>query len=732
MAGGAGTPAQAIWYADLTYLLVIYSSRGLSIQALIGAAPGRRRRAALLCAALLATTLGESIFVYFELFSTSPPDISLADVCYDLFYTLLGLTLLPSASSWRLSKTFELLVGSVISVVVVGAYAWALFLADIALDQSTPVAVRIVTLSYPLLDLGLLTLVLLTLRSQYLSAAAACFAGGLGLYIVADLSYAFLSSRGAYVPGQWIDAAWTIGTAALAYGGWSLRRPGKFLERLKAPGGALFQRWLSALPYAAVLAACGLLIYQTAHPTPASLGVAWSSIVLFGLVMLRQALTFRDNLKLTRQAFHDPLTGLPNRAFFLKELEQHLLLARHTTPLPPLSLLFVNLNGFKLANDRFGHAAGDQVLRQAAQRMTRALQDGDTLARIGGDEFTILLSSAEHPEDARAVAAEIIRLLAEPFRVGQDYLRVTASIGLSHLKSGAETADSLQSQADLALYHAKANGKNTLCVFTPELTLALHARENLQRALHTALEHQEFELVYQPQLRGPELIGAEALLRWNSASLGAVAPGAFIPVAEDCGLILPIGQWVLESACRQAAAWHAAGRSLRVAVNVSPRQFAQSDFVLQVSQLLRRNALPGRLLEIELTERLVIHDFQDARVKIRALLELGVQVSLNDFGMGQSSLSQLMHLPVSGIKIDRAFVVGAEHNEGGRQIIEAIAAVARAMHLKVVAEGIETASQLAMVSALGCGAAQGFLLGRPMSPEQLEHWMNEHAGAATL
>ncbi len=726
-----GTPAQAIWYADLTFLLVIYASLGLSIVSWRAAPLQRRLSAGLLCAALLALSLGESTFVYFELFTTLSPDVSAADFFYYLFYALLGLLLTPYRASWRALKIFELLLDSVIIVVVVGSYAWALFLANTMLDQSAPLLVRLVTLSYPVLDLGLLALLLLTLRSRRLSAATAWYAGGLGVYIVADLAYAFLNSRGAYAPGQWIDALWTLGTAALACGGWSARQDTSAAKRF-APAASGLQRWLSLLPYAAVVAACGLLISQTAHPTPATLGVAWSSIVLFGLVMLRQALTFRDNLSLTHQAFHDPLTGLPNRALFLNRLGQALKLAQPPGAAHPVGVLFVDLDGFKLANDRFGHAAGDQVLLQASQRMQTVLGEGDTLARIGGDEFTILLSSLTQPEEAQVVGAALIELFTRPFEVGQERIRMTASIGLSTLTDRNESADTLQSQADLALYHAKAKGKNALHVFTPELIIPLHARENLKQALHFALEHHEFELHYQPQLKGTQLIGVEALLRWNSASLGPVAPGEFIPVAEDSELIFPIGQWVLDNACRQAARWQAGGQAIRVAVNVSPRQFAHPDFVAQVAQALGRHALPGQLLEIELTERQVIHEFQSASAKIQQLQQLGVQVSLDDFGVGQSSLGQLMHLPVRALKIDRDFVLTAQDNESGRQIIQAITAVARAMQLQVVVEGVETVSQLELVSALGCEVVQGYLLGRPMSAGQLERWLSEGQPAGVL
>ncbi|MFB9993139.1 putative bifunctional diguanylate cyclase/phosphodiesterase [Deinococcus oregonensis] len=735
------TQAQTTLYADLAYLLVIYFSTAFSFTVWRSTPNDRKSAPWFLMMGLAALSAGESIWVYFELFTGTSPDVSSADLCYYVFYTLLGLALLKqSQMAFQSLNTLGLLLDSAIIVGMAGIYAWWLFLADVALDPSTAMLIRVVTLSYPALDLGLLALVLLALRGKKLRLPTILFSGGLLMYIAADLRYMFLSSQGTYSSGSWIDSLWSWGTVALAIAGWSDQPAGGPTRFFQAPRN--LRLWLSALPYVAVLMSCVLLIFLNRHPTPATPGVLWGTMALFGIVMLRQAVTFTENARLTKeliifteqlehgrtllthQAFHDGLTGLPNRTLFHDRLQQALVLAHRDGN--SIGVMFIDLDGFKLINDSFGHAAGDRLLIQAAERMMGTLREGDTLARVGGDEFNVILPNLAGPEQAEELAHRLNLAFNLPFFIAEEAVQVTASIGISTLTRTVLDVADLQRQADLALYHAKSKGKNTFHTFTEELFLTVHAREKTKRALQFALEHAEFELYYQPQLKGERLVGVEALLRWNSASLGSVRPDEFIALAEDTGLIFPIGQWVLEQACRQAAIWKEAGRPLRIAVNISPRQFAHPEFLSQVMNCLRINNLPGDLLEIELTERLVIQDLQAAAAKIKQLLHIGVKVSLDDFGAGHSSISYLMTLPVSALKIDRNFVRNAERSKSGQQMIQAITAIAQAMDVHVVAEGVETEAQLTLVSSLGCEVVQGFLLSRPITVEQLERWRLEN------
>jgi len=693
----------------------------------------------LLASALLALGAGESIWVFFALFTQVSPDASAADLCYYCFYLLLGLSLLRQAN-WvlRSVRTIGLLLDSVIIVGVMGLYAWFLFLARIGLDPERPVLLRLVSLSYPVLDLGLLVLMLLVLGRKRMTLFASLVSGGVTLYIAGDLIYAFLSSTQAYVAGTWTDLLWTSGTTVLALGGAISLFPGtQSIQEWVMP--AWMRRALAVLPYLAGVSSGALLIFCVQHPSSATPGVVWGTVLLFGLVLIRQVLSLQENARLTQalltsarhleqshallthQAFHDVLTGLPNRALWRDRLEQALASRRPQH----LSVLCIDLDGFKLVNDRFGHAAGDAVLVEAARRMKQALREGDTLARMGGDEFTALLCGMDEPQNAEGVARRMIQALAQPFKGGTEKIHVTASIGISPVAQGERDTDLLQHQADLALYQAKAEGKNGFYTFTAALQQTARTQEVIRRELEHALERGELELHYQPQFRAQQVTGMEALLRWNSSLLGSVPPDQFIPVAEDTGLILLIDRWVMNQACKQASAWHASGMSLRVAVNVSPLQFAQPEFLAQVTACLTRHQLPGQLLELELTERLVVRDLQMAGTTIKALQQLGVSVALDDFGSGSSSISHLMTLPISCVKIDRQFVLNAEQSPGGHGVIQAITALARTLNLQVVAEGIETHAQWTMVSSLGCDVVQGYLLGRPMSADQANLWLGE-------
>ncbi|GGR18038.1 putative bifunctional diguanylate cyclase/phosphodiesterase [Deinococcus ruber] len=723
-----GSAAQTLWYADLTYLAVIYLSTAFSAGALRVAAIDHRVNAGLLFGAMLMLSAGESVWVYFDLFTTHPPDASVADLCYYTFYLLLGVTLLrQSGAGLRSLSTVAVLLDSVLVVGVIGVFAWFFFLAEVATDSTTSILIRVVTLSYPALDLGLLIVILLALRNGCTAGQTLLSVGGLTVYIVADLTYAYLSSRGAYMSGNWIDLLWTVGTVALALSSWHpVDRP-HLSPPLKLQ--SWLRQWLPILPYVSVFASGVLLIVSTQRPSVATPGVVWGTVLLFGLVMLRQAVAFTENTRLTRQlgrsqaqlthqAFHDALTGLPNRTLFVDRLEHFL--TQFAQQDLPVSVLGIDLDGFKLVNDSLGHAAGDALLLQASQRMASVLEAGDMLARIGGDEFTVIVTGRVVPALAAAVAAELNRRLSRPFQIGQQQVYLTASIGLSTAGHHTDTAADLQRQADLALYHAKASGKNTYHAFTPELAHTVHVREHMSRELHFAIDRNELSIAYQPQFQGQQLIGVEALVRWHSAVLGDVPPNQFIGVAEDTGLIFAIGEWVLEQACRQAANWNAAGQPVRVAVNISPRQFAHQNFVALIASALTRHRLPASLLELELTERLVVEDLQRAAVTITHLQQLGVRVSLDDFGGGQSSLSFLMLLPVSALKIDRNFVINAEQSAAGQRVIQAITTIAHALGLRVVAEGVETAAQRALVESLGCEVIQGYLLGRPMSAADLQ------------
>ncbi len=423
--------------------------------------------------------------------------------------------------------------------------------------------------------------------------------------------------------------------------------------------------------------------------------------------------------RLAHQATHDTLTGLPNRALFEDRLEQAIRgVGRHGGS---VALLVVDLDGFKRVNDSLGHHAGDELLRQVARRLRGRLRVGDTLSRMGGDEFTVVLTDLRTPSDAVRIGGELLGTLEAAFPVDGRELFVTCSIGVSVYPDDGHDAATLQRHADVAMYRAKAAGRNALRCFTPEMNETARERLELEGRLRWALELGEFELYYQPQVTlSGKPVAVEALVRWRHPSLGLVPPAKFIPAAEESGLIVAIGTWVLSEACRQAALWRDAGRPIRVAVNVSALQFVRPDFFETVEQALNEAGLAPGLLEVELTESLVMRDPGESARQMEKLRALGVRVAVDDFGTGYSSLSYLHRLPIDVLKIDRSFVAEVEGLRGTQALVQAIVALARALDLTVVAEGVETTGQLAFLSELGCDLAQGYLFAKPMPANEAD------------
>jgi diguanylate cyclase (GGDEF)-like protein/PAS domain S-box-containing protein len=418
--------------------------------------------------------------------------------------------------------------------------------------------------------------------------------------------------------------------------------------------------------------------------------------------------------QLAHQAHHDALTGLPNRLLFQDRLRQAIVQARRSGTM--VALLYVDLDRFKRINDTLGHATGDELLRQVAGRLRACLRASDSLARLSGDEFIVTLTGLRNPKHASLVADVILAQLRNPFVVDDSELYVTASVGISVFPQDAPDANALQRSADNAMYRAKSRGKNRFECFLPEMGAAMFQRLEVENYLRRALERGEFCLHYQPQfdLQSGRLVGQEALLRWNHPKLGSIAPDQFIPIAEENGLIVPIGTWVLEQACQQTSAWQRAGYPLKgVSVNVSALQFGRADFVDTVSRVLKSTGLEAPFLELELTESLVIRDVRESASKMEKLRELGVQISVDDFGAGCSSLSYLQRLPIDILKLDRSFVEEFKTSGGDSSLVRGIVALAHGLGIRVTAEGVETREQFDLVHHSGCDKVQGFLLGRP-------------------
>ncbi len=416
---------------------------------------------------------------------------------------------------------------------------------------------------------------------------------------------------------------------------------------------------------------------------------------------------------LAHQAGHDPLTRLANRYLFDDRIQQAHYAAERTRL--PVALVALDLDRFGAVNNLLGHRVGDALLEQVARRLESCVRKSDTLARTGGDEFCLLLPAIESPADAYAVAAKLRDALSDPFHVHGHELFVTASIGVSVYPDDAGDTATLERNATDALFRAKALGRNNVQAFTSEMNRANKERLEIENNLRKALDRAEIYLAYQPQfdLRTGALAGFEALLRWENPTLGMVSPAAFVPLAEETGLIGGLGIWVLERACRQRAVWGEKLGDLRVAVNVSALQFARADFVSTVAATLEASGLPPAWLELELTESVIMQDIEQAAAKMSRLRDMGISISMDDFGTGYSSLSYIQRLPFESVKIDQAFVREIRVATDRPPLVGSIIGMAHALHKRVVAEGIETESQLQALIEMECDVGQGYYLGRP-------------------
>jgi diguanylate cyclase (GGDEF)-like protein len=427
--------------------------------------------------------------------------------------------------------------------------------------------------------------------------------------------------------------------------------------------------------------------------------------------------------QLTRQAFRDALTGLPNRALFMDRLTHGLTRARRRHE--HVAVLFLDLDRFKVINDTLGHTVGDQLLVEVSNRLGSSLRPGDTVARLGGDEFGLLLEDVADAETAELVALRIEAELAKPLIFEGREVFVTSSIGIALSSERLGTPEEVLRDADLAMYHAKAKGKARHEIFDGTMSAPALDRMDLEMDLRSAITNRDFRLHYQPILRleTGRIVEVEALIRWQHEKRGLLQPDAFIGLTEETGLIVPIGQWVLTEACRQARAWQIEfprTPALGMSVNLSAKQFQNPKLVEEITDALTMSGLDPACLKLEITESVVMQDVPATLAKLHELKDLGIRLAIDDFGTGYSSLGYLKRFPVDTLKIDRSFVKGLSHEGGDSAIVRAVVTVAKSLNMDVTAEGIETDQQRLELKALGCEFGQGFLFGRPLTPEHLK------------
>jgi diguanylate cyclase (GGDEF)-like protein len=427
-------------------------------------------------------------------------------------------------------------------------------------------------------------------------------------------------------------------------------------------------------------------------------------------------------------AYYDSLTALPNRRMFGTLLGRSIDHARRYNK--ELAVLFIDLDRFKNINDTLGHGAGDLMLSEVAHRLKSVLRESDTVARLGGDEFVILLPEVSSETDVATVAQHVLSAISKSIMLlGQEF-RITASVGISLYPSGGEDEQTLMKNADVAMYRAKEEGKNNFKFYSENMNSHSFERLALESSLRLALERNEFTLHYQPKLAigAHEITGMEALLRWEHPALGMVAPIKFIPIAEETGLIVPIGTWVLKTACRQNVAWQNSGMAhLCMAVNLSPRQFSDDNLLHDIATALEESGMDPTLLELEITEGMLMHDVEKAMKSLTALRDMGVRLAIDDFGTGYSSLSQLKRFPVNTIKVDRSFVRDLDTNADDRGITEAIIAMGKKLSLTVIAEGVETEGQLAFLRQHQCDEFQGFYFSKAVPADEFAELVRSQA-----
>jgi diguanylate cyclase (GGDEF)-like protein len=552
------------------------------------------------------------------------------------------------------------------------------------------------------------------MRMQRSLVPAVAVAGGLFGVVLSPMSSAilvgFLSAGAAICASIW----------TLLYRG-KRSAPGLMLF-----GGALFGKAVSDLVTAILLAAARpfttadvALIQFAIH---AVIGVA---MVVALLDDEREAAVMAAS-EIEHLAYNDPLTGLPNRSLFFDRVI--ISLAQATRQQHSLSVLFLDIDRFKEINDSLGHSLGDALLRAAAKRIRDCLRQGDTLARFGGDEFTILLPRVEKVEDASAVATKILAAIRQPFHLAGRELVVTTSIGLSVFPSDGLDAETLVKNADTAMYRAKESGRDNYQLYTAELNSRAIEKLDLENRLRRAVDSDELVIHYQPivNVEKNTIHGFEALLRWRHPHLGLLSPGQFIDAAELSGLTVPIGEWVLKTACRQAREWQIQfGVELAVSVNLSARQLQEPELITQVREALRDSGLPPRLLDLEITESSAMRNLESSADILRNLRALGIRIALDDFGTGYSSLTYLQRFPVDILKLDRSFLREVEKSTD-TAITTAVVEMAKALGMKVVAEGVETEEQYSFIFARGCELAQGFFFSEAMPAEECTRYISEN------
>lgn len=721
--------------------------------------------------AVLFLAIGDSIWAILEVFLHEEPFPSIADGFYLGYYPLflIGVFLLTDRQG-TVSERISMLID--ISIVMIAAILvfWNFFIAPIMASNITqPLLDQIILMAYPVGDLvlfGALTLIIFKDTKAQDRTAIYLLSGSLIIIIVTDCIYTYQALLETYVSGGILDNGWVLSTLLAGLAGASqmtaIQSTNSGSVFSKIEGSSKLKAVSPYLPYLWLIGAYVLLVRGGLTHLPMNFStLSWGVGIIIGLVLTRQIITLAENKrmnfrlismdkyqlqakeleeanadlsseiarrrqaerKLSYDALHDAMTGLANRTLFLDRLGQAIEYARRHDG-RSFAILFVDLDEFKVVNDSLGHLVGDQLLISISKRLMEVLRSSDTVARFGGDEFEILLDTPDDNIPILTVVDKIQKAIQTPFDLDGHEVHITASIGVITNVKRYNHPEELLRDADIAMYQAKAHGKARFEIFDIEMRNQMYSRLEIEQGLRKALENQEFQLYYQPimSLESDRIVGLEALIRWIHPERGILLPDEFLPVAEESGLILPIGDWVLNEACTQLKAWQVQNADLQnisVNVNISNKQFSQPDLIEKVDKALQESSLKATSLKLEISEGVLINNYARANEIFEQLLEMGIQLQIDDFGTGYSALGYLQRFPISAIKIDKSFVNEMGKGQKGTGLIRAMVSMARELNMETIAEGIETGNQLDELKNLLCGYGQGFLLSKPMDQESV-------------
>jgi diguanylate cyclase (GGDEF)-like protein len=710
--------------------LFFYPVGVAAISAAIGASrrcreqPRLRSAWRLLALAAFSYLAGDVAQTVYEQVGTLPYP-SAADIFYLLFYplTLCGLLRFPTGYrnlGERVRLTLDLAVVAIGGAMVV----ICVVLGPTVLQSGPDKLLTAISVAYPVGDMVLLVglaSVLLRRAPGSSTRALQLMAATLMFFVAADVIYGYLNLHSTYQGGNPVDSLWMVAIALSAVSATAQVAPEPGLEEIVEHQ----RERASWAPFLAVAVGFGVMLAgQLSDRNVLQDTMVLAAVLLATLVSVRQFLAQRDLVhtrgRLSYQSLHDELTALPNRALVIDRAEQMLYRSRRSHS--PMAALCVDIDGFKNVNERFGRAAGDELLRVVAARLSGVARDADTVGRLSGDEFAVLLEGSTLDITPELVAERIRDVVGQPIDLhGSDRrtLSVTASTGVA--LGERSSADDLLRDADYALQEAKRQGKNCWVVFESSMQTAVQDRLELEMDLRQALERDELFLLYQPtiDLRSETIKGVEALVRWRHPRRGLIGPDVFIPLAEDCGMIVAIGRWVLRAACEQAAQWESYGFRLGMSINVSARQLDDGALLQDVAQALQYNQLDPLRVTLEITETALMRDAEAAAGRLRELKGLGVRIAIDDFGTGYSSLAYLRRFPVDSLKIDRAFISGIDSSEESRALVHTLVQLGKTLGLETLGEGIEEQAQLSQLQREQCDTGQGFLFSRPLPPGEL-------------